>query len=221
MNLPQVLACDLEASPTRSSSPEAVSEESASLLPASPTLIGALLTPSDAGVGVVRQQLLLGTAGLLALGLASHAAVADLLKGESRAFLLQPLALPVGAALGVSLGLPGLFILLTVLGQCIPPRFGLRATSRAYFILGAISAAATPVLLLFDHTGGSSGMTVVGMGLTYLVGGGWALVGLAWTLWRTLERRSVRSFALLGGWVTYTTVLSGYLWLKLNFLLWS
>ena len=125
------------------------------------------------------------------------------------------LALPIAAALTVSLPLPGLLVLLGMQGDRAEPRACLHALSRGYYRLGLVALGLTPILLLYACTGGRHGV-VAGAAVGYFLAGGIALALMLGDLYRCLPRGRAASRLLLFGWACFVCLLSVYFFFKLE-----
>jgi len=161
-----------------------------------------------------------GFAGLSALGAGPELALTLLGANPSPgrgffAFVGSGLGLPFAAALTVTLPLPGLLILLGMLGDRADAGACLHALSRAYYRLGLVALGLTPILLLYATTGAGDGV-LVGAALGYFLAGGFALSLMLGELYRCLPRARGASRLLLFGWGCFVCLLSIYFFFKLE-----
>lgn len=125
------------------------------------------------------------------------------------------LALPVAAALTVSLPLPGLLILLGMQNDRADLHACLHALSVGYFRMGLVALGLAPVLVLYASTGARHGV-LVGAALGYFVAGGVALALVLGDLYRCLPNGRRTSRLLLFAWACFVCLLAVYFFVKLE-----
>lgn len=207
--------------PTREPAPfEAAPFAAAELISEAERLLTAPATDRRA----LGRRLAWGVVGLGALGVGPELALylaeavpfsaADLWR-----FVGSALALPMAAALTVSLPLPGLLILLGMQGDRAEPRACLHALSLAYYRVGLVALGLTPILLLYAFTGARYGV-LVGAAGGYFVAGGVALALLVGDLYRCLPEARGASRVLLFAWACFVCLVSVYFFVKLEPFAW-
>ena len=165
-------------------------------------------------------RLLWGLAGLSVLGAGPQFALvlAQIVPVPERGLwgtLGGALALPIAAALTVSLPLPGLMILLGMQDDRADPRGCLHALSLAYYRLGLVALGLAPILVLYACTGARYGV-LAGAAIGYFVAGGVALALLLGDLYRCLPRARGTSRLILFAWACFVCLLAVYFFFKLE-----
>ncbi|HEY6724235.1 MAG TPA: hypothetical protein VI197_09380 [Polyangiaceae bacterium] len=181
---------------------------------------GQLLAAPPSDRRALAARLAWGFAGLTALGSGPQAALAlvEAVHIGDRGvwgWIGGALALPIAAALTVSLPLPGLWILLGMQDDRADPRACFHALSLAYYRIGLMALGLAPILVLYACTGARHGV-LVGAGGGYFVGGGVALALLLGDLHRCLPKGRATSRLLLFGWACFVCLLAVYFFVKLE-----
>lgn len=181
---------------------------------------GQLLAAPPGDRRALAARLAWGVAGLTALGGGPQVALAlvEAVSFGDRGvwgWIGGVLALPIAAALTVSLPLPGLLILLGMQDDRAEPRACLHALSLAYYRIGLVALGLAPVLVLYACTGARHGV-LVGAGGGYFVAGGVALAVLLGDLYRCLPKGRATSRLLLFGWACFVCLLAVYFFFKLE-----
>lgn len=192
----------------------------APLLPEPVSQAAQLLAAPPADRRALAARLGWGLAGLTALGGGPQIALAfvEAVRFGDRGvwgWIGGALALPIAAALTVSLPLPGLLILLGMQDDRADPRACLHALSLAYYRIGLVALGLAPVLVLYACTGARHGV-LVGAGCGYFVAGGVALSLLLGDLHRCLPKGRATSRLLLFGWACFVCLLAVYFFFKLE-----
>ncbi|HEU5073229.1 MAG TPA: hypothetical protein VFU02_03635 [Polyangiaceae bacterium] len=179
-----------------------------------------LLTAPERDRRAFGTRLLWGLGGLTALGAGPRLALA-----LTRAVPLPDrgawevaggmLALPIAAALTVSLPLPGLLILLGMQNDRAEPRACLHAVSLGYFRMGLVALGLSPILVLYASTGARHGV-LAGAALAYFGAGGVALALLLGDLYRCLPKGRGTSRLMLFAWACFVCLLAVYFFFKLQ-----
>ncbi len=177
--------------------------------------------PSRAGAAA---QLGVGWVGLLLLGVITEPAFASALEPSfagAMAPTLKSLALPLAAALTAAISLPGLLILLPMLGQRAPIEEALGSVCRQYARLGLLALGFCPLVLLYAQSGAEPGLVVVMTCGYYIGAGALSLAHLFRDVRRALQSPGLAARACLVGWALYTSALGFYLFGKFSLGAWS
>lgn len=208
--------------PSEADTAAALSRATASSLAAEEPVSEAarLLVAPPADRRALAARLMWGFAGLTALGagpqvaLEMAAAVPAGGRGVWGVFG-SAFALPIAAALTISLPLPGLLILLGMQDDRADPRACLHALSLGYYRIGLVALGLSPILVLYACTGARDGV-LVAAALGYFVAGGVALALLLGDLYRCLPKGRAASRLLLFGWACFVCLLAVYFFFKLE-----
>lgn len=168
----------------------------------------------------LKARLVWGATGLAALGAGPQLALAvveTVRFGDHGVWdwIGTALALPIAAALTVSLPLPGLLILLGMQGDRAELRACLHALSLAYYRIGLMALGLAPILVLYACTGARHGVLMSAVA-GYFVAGGVALAILLGDLYRCLPKGRASSRFLLFGWACFVCLLSVYFFFKFS-----
>ncbi len=180
-----------------------------------------LLNPTDDTQALNAARLGVGLAGLVVLGSITHPYFAEALQSFSEPVRWRPFALALAAALTIAISLPGLLILLPMLGHRVPIDLALSSVCRQYARLGILAFGLSPVLALYALSGAAPKLIMLMTACGYLAAGALSLAHLFRDLHRALDKRTLGVRICLLIWAFYVGLLAAYLFAKLNFGSWS